>query len=786
MKSANTNKTSKSDSDQKVQSISDDHRFSVIETLQDMIFIHDTDGRVSYVNKAGIEQSGYSEKEILGINVMQFIPSEYYPLMQELHLKRVQGERDVLTYEIEYLKKNGEKIPVQVSSSPIYKNNNLECVIHIVKNISDIKDAEKILSFQIGLVTSLAQTTSMKLALKQVLNTALKISDVDCGGVYIFDEKNSEFNLECFENISDKNSLLLKKVNYQIVATDEPLFVKGSESTDKLSKEIFDILRKSEKVKFFSIIPFYHKQKIVGTLNIGSHEKDDISEFSKKALISLSQTIGGTISRIKAEELLKESERNYKEIVESANSIITKFDKTGKILSMNRYGLSFFGFREGEIVGKSAFETILPEYESTGRNLKNLLTDIFAKEDRNVTNINENVKKNGERVWINWTNKPIKDKDGNLLYFLSVGNDITGQIKLQEEVKQSELKFKTLFDKAYDPIFILDKDFFIKDTNYASVSLFHYSREKLIGKSIYELAAPLETKRLQHISKKEHDGSSVFLETNFIKKTGRVFPAEINLTSLEITGEKYIICTIRDITQHKQKEDELKRQVLKYNLIEGNLYLSKDPSNNLPFEAFKELVDIGYRGIIISRNEFETFYDGNIDFEYYWLSSRKGPNTLPPDINELKEFLSKGDGKKVILLDSIDHLIAKNGFNDVYVFVSWLRELSFFENNIVILSADLDTADPRKIKLIEKETKPILPKSSDILNERMIEIMVYILNQNKLGVNPCYSNIGNDLKMTRPTVRKNLRFLETNKYVLVHKKGRNKRLEITEKGKKIT
>jgi DNA-binding MarR family transcriptional regulator len=281
------------------------------------------------------------------------------------------------------------------------------------------------------------------------------------------------------------------------------------------------------------------------------------------------------------------------------------------------------------------------------------------------------------------------------------------------------------------------------------------------------------------------ESSSLFMETNFIKNNGQIFPAEINLTSFDIRREKSVICTIRDITEQKRKEDELKKQILKYELNDGNIYLSKEPSHLLPFEAFRELVDIGYKGTLISRSEKDDFDSEDVDFDYFWLSTRNGPNTVSPDIKSMREFVSNIRNKNVILIDSIDHLIAKNGFNEVYNFVSELREMAYFGNNIIILSVDKDTVDSRQLKLIEKEAKPILLKSMDLLNNRMLDIIIYIFNQNKLGVNPSYSSIGKELTMTRPTVRKNVRFLEANKYVIVHRKGRNKKLEITEKGKKL-
>ena len=768
-----------------VSNAQSDHYRSIIEAAQDMIFIHNLEGKITYVNKASTSESGYSEEELLSMNVAQNVPPEYYPKMQELEIKRMQGNREVFTYEMEYLKKNGERIPVRVSSSPMYKGDKLIGVIQIIRNISDLKKAEMLLNLQTELSSKLCQTNTMSLALEDVLNTALEIGEVDCGGIYVIDEKSSHFKLECFKNISSETLDYFQKVSDKSKFVKGPLFVRGNESTSGISIEMLDMLRNKEKLKFFTIIPFSHMGKPMGSLNIGSHEKDDISELSKKILVALSQEMGGAISRIRSEEALKESENKYRQIVESANSIIFKFDRDGVILSMNEYGLSFFGYTKEEIIGKNVYETITPKFESTGRDLRTLAFDVHQNEKQYKIHINENTKKNGERVWVYWANRPIRDKDGNLNAILAVGNDITEQRKLEEEIKSSEFKFKTLFEKAYEPIFILDQDLFIRDTNTASVGLFHLPKEKIIGINLYELMAPEETKKLQHILMQGLESSSLFMETNFIKKSGQVFPAEINLITLDIRGEKSIICTLRDITEQKRKEDELKKQILKYELNEGNLYLSKELSHLLPFEAFRELVDIGYKGTLISRSEKDDFDSEDVDFDYFWLSTRNGPNTVSPDIKSMREFVSNIRNKNVILIDSIDHLIAKNGFNEVYNFVSELREMAYFGNNIVILSVDKDTVDSRQLKLIEKEAKPILLKSMDLLNNRMLDIIIYIFNQNKLGVNPSYSSIGKELTMTRPTVRKNVRFLEANKYVIVHRKGRNKKLEITEKGKKL-
>ncbi len=138
----------------------------------------------------------------------------------------------------------------------------------------------------------------------------------------------------------------------------------------------------------------------------------------------------------KTEDALKQSEKKYRELVENANSIILKYDKYGNILSMNEFGLKFFGYKEEELLGKNFIGLITPVIESTGRHLDDLLLEVFSNVKKYPQNINEHIKKNGERVWVLWTNRPIKDENDNLIGLFSVGTDITDRKKAEDDIKR--------------------------------------------------------------------------------------------------------------------------------------------------------------------------------------------------------------------------------------------------------------------------------------------------------------------------------------------------------------
>ena len=143
--------------------------------------------------------------------------------------------------------------------------------------------------------------------------------------------------------------------------------------------------------------------------------------------------------RQRAEESLIESEEKYRDLVESANSIILRWDIEGNITYMNPYGLDFFGYSMEELLGKNVVGTIVPETESTTtRDLTWLMKDIQRDPDKYKNNENENTRKDGRRVWISWTNRAVMDKDGNPAEILSIGNDITEKKNLETRLRRAE------------------------------------------------------------------------------------------------------------------------------------------------------------------------------------------------------------------------------------------------------------------------------------------------------------------------------------------------------------
>jgi PAS domain S-box-containing protein len=162
--------------------------------------------------------------------------------------------------------------------------------------------------------------------------------------------------------------------------------------------------------------------------------------------------------RMKAQHLVKQSESKYRELVESASSIILKLDMEGNVTFFNEFAQSFFGFTPEEIMGKPIVGTIVPEKESGGRDLAALIRDICANPGQFEKNENENIRKDGRRVWISWTNKVILDDVFNKPKgLLCIGLDATERKKAQDglhealEIISGSIRYASRIQRAILP-----------------------------------------------------------------------------------------------------------------------------------------------------------------------------------------------------------------------------------------------------------------------------------------------------------------------------------------------
>ncbi len=120
---------------------------------------------------------------------------------------------------------------------------------------------------------------------------------------------------------------------------------------------------------------------------------------------------------------------------QNARSIIISIDTSEKLTDINDFGAEIFGFEKDEIIGQNVFGTIFPSPEKKDSLQANIISRIFSNPKLYVEHETENIKKDGSRFWISWTNRITYDESGKPLEIKSVGFDITKRKKLEQELR---------------------------------------------------------------------------------------------------------------------------------------------------------------------------------------------------------------------------------------------------------------------------------------------------------------------------------------------------------------
>lgn len=255
---------------------------------------------------------------------------------------------------------------------------------------------------------------------------------------------------------------------------------------------------------------------------------------------------------------LEESERNYKELVQSVNSIILKLDTKGNVKFINNFSLEFFGYTENEIIGKNVIGTIVPKTESSGRDLAAIIRDLGLHPERYINNENENMRKNGQRVWIAWTNKGIQDEVGNILEILCVGNDITERKEAEKALRESEEKFQTLAESAPAAIVIVRGEEFLY-VNPAFGSILGFTKEEALAMRCWELVHPDMQALVKERELARQRGESVpdRYEIKALTKEGQTRWIDLAAASINYGGQTATLALAYDITESKRARNSL-------------------------------------------------------------------------------------------------------------------------------------------------------------------------------------------------------------------------------------
>ncbi len=259
------------------------------------------------------------------------------------------------------------------------------------------------------------------------------------------------------------------------------------------------------------------------------------------------------------EQKLRESDIKYRDLFENANDAIFTCDAEGYITTANNATVRISGRNtKDEVIGTHFSDWVTPE--SLQQALNNT-KKYFSGENVKQPVIYEFIWKNGEHRWAEIRSRIIKEGD-KAIALHCIARDITEKRKLEQELKESEAKYRELFENAQDIMYVLDIEGNFLNMNQIGLQILGCSKDDVIGSNISKWLTPESLKIAREHQKKRLAGDELVNQTDiieFVCKNGEHRWAEIKSRAIGDGDDPIEIHGIaRDITENKRLKKELK------------------------------------------------------------------------------------------------------------------------------------------------------------------------------------------------------------------------------------
>jgi PAS domain S-box-containing protein len=190
-------------------------------------------------------------------------------------------------------------------------------------------------------------------------------------------------------------------------------------------------------------VPILHKTDALGILVVdNSKTKRPLQQTDLSLLIGVASQIATSIVNAMSFERIQESEKKYRELVETASSLILRIDQDGRITFVNEFAQRVFDYGEAEFLGQASAGFILPDNGADVSRFDQLMAAMRRDPTRPVVRESETRLRSGKTIWIAWTYRPICDDTGGFRELLCIGNDITELKRADQEKKELQAQLQ--------------------------------------------------------------------------------------------------------------------------------------------------------------------------------------------------------------------------------------------------------------------------------------------------------------------------------------------------------
>ncbi|MBI4083817.1 MAG: PAS domain S-box protein [Candidatus Lambdaproteobacteria bacterium] len=247
------------------------------------------------------------------------------------------------------------------------------------------------------------------------------------------------------------------------------------------------------------------------------------------------------------------SERTLRQLVEQAPNAMVMVDGGGTVLVANRHALEWFRYSADELIG-SPVDLLMPERFRMGHQhqLRAYLRVPVARPMGTGRNLFGR-RKDGSEFPVDISLSPFETPAG--LRVLASMLDLTEPKRVEAALRESEARYRMLFEQAADGIFISDGEGNYLDVNPAGCVLLGYARQEIIGRNLQSVIDPEELRRDPPRLAELRSGEALVRQRTLVRKDGTRLAAELSVRQLP-DGRMQAI--VRDLTERMRAEAALK------------------------------------------------------------------------------------------------------------------------------------------------------------------------------------------------------------------------------------
>jgi PAS domain S-box-containing protein len=290
------------------------------------------------------------------------------------------------------------------------------------------------------------------------------------------------------------------------------------------------------------------------------------AEASRQSQSELEEVLRRDIAdRKQAETVLREREQRYELVLLGAEAAIWDWDVPNRRVMYSPRWKQLRGFSDDELTdSENEWSTrIHPE------DYDRVMAAVQAHFEGRTAIFHEEYRvrrKDGHWVWILDRGIARRDESGQVVRMAGSETDITEQKRAENELRQAEERMRSVVDHVVDGIITIDEHGAIESFNPAAEKLFGYRRGEVIGRNVKHLMPePFHSQHDDYLQSYLTTGQAKIIgigrEVVGRRNDGSTFPMELAVSTFQIGSQRFFTGIVRDVTDRKQLEDELRLRV---------------------------------------------------------------------------------------------------------------------------------------------------------------------------------------------------------------------------------